>query len=127
MLRCAILVVTSTLLAGCVGGLGRTYSVSYLPFSARPDAPGQQALDQAIAFAKANPLMPVTIDGYTTPPDARQFDSMAQERVRVVRMKLIDGGIGRARISVLGNGIAYAQGTRMPTLPRDTVNVGIGL
>jgi hypothetical protein len=127
MLRCAILLVICTSLAGCVGGLGRTYSISYLPFSARPDAPGQQALDAAVAFAKANPLMPVTIDGYTTPPDVRQFDSMAQERVRLVRMTLIDAGIDRARIGNLGNGIAYAQGTRMPTLPRDTVNIGIGL
>jgi hypothetical protein len=127
MLRCAVLLMMCASLAGCAGGLGRTYSISYLPFSAKPDAPGKQALDAAIAFAKANPLMPVTIDGYTTPPDARQFDSMAQERVRVVRMTLIDGGIDRARIGILGNGIAYAQGTRMPTLPRDTVNVGIGL
>jgi hypothetical protein len=114
-------------LAGCAGGLGRTYSISYLPFSARPDAPGQQAVQAAIAYAKANPLMPVTIDGYSTPPDVRQFDSMAQERVRILRVSLIEGGVDRARISVLGSGIAYAQGTRMPTLPRDTVNVGIGL
>ncbi len=71
--------------------------------------------------------MPVTIDGYTTPPDARQFDSMAQERVRLVRMSLIDAGIDRARIDNLGSGIAFPQGTRMPTLPHDTVNIGIGL
>jgi hypothetical protein len=127
MLRCVILLVMCASLAGCVGGLGRTYSVSYLPFSAKPDSQGQQAVDAALAFAKANPLMPVTIDGYSTPPDVRQFDSMAQERVRILRSTLIDGGVDRARIGVLGNGIAYPQGTRMPTLPRDTVNVGIGL
>ncbi len=127
MLRCAFLLFMCASLAGCVGGLGRTYSISYLPFSARPDPQGQQALAAAITFAKANPLMPVTLDGYTTPPDVRQFDSMAQERVRVLRLALIDGGIDRTRIGILGNGIAYPHGTAMPTLPRDTVNVGIGL
>jgi hypothetical protein len=128
MLRYAALLLMLTLFAGCSGGLGQTFFVRYLPFSSTPDQQGEAALQAAVAFAKANPLMPVTIDGFNTPPGVRDFDTMAQERVRVVRARLIEGGIGRERLEVLGGGnLAYTQGQTMPTVPRDTVKIGIGL
>jgi len=114
---------------GCSGGLGQTFMVHFLPFSSAPDPQGEAALQSAIAFAKANPLMPVTIDGLNHPVDARDFDTMAQERVRIVRARIIEGGVGRERIELLGDGgsIAYVQGQGMPTVTRDTVKVGVGL
>jgi hypothetical protein len=33
----------------------------------------------------------------------------------------------RARIDIPGKGIAYAQGSPMPSLPGDTVKIAIGL
>jgi outer membrane protein OmpA-like peptidoglycan-associated protein len=127
MLRhCALLLMLASI-TGCAGGLGQTFMVQFMPFSATPDAQGQPTVQAAIAFAKANPLMPVTIDGFHYGQYPDQFDSMGEERVRVVVSMLVDGGISRARIDILGRGIAYAQGSPMPPLPRDTVKIAVGL
>jgi hypothetical protein len=114
-------------LAGCAGGLGRTYMVQFMPFSATPDGRGEGTVRAAIAFAKTNPLSPVTIDGFRYGQYLNQFDSLREERVRVVVSMLVNGGVSRARIDILGKGIAYAQGSPMPSPPPDTVKIAIGL
>jgi hypothetical protein len=127
MLRRFALLLMLGSLAGCAGGLGQTFMVQFMPFSATPDTQGQATVQAAIAYANANPLAPVTIDGFHFGQYSNQFDTMGEERVRVVVSMLVEGGISRARIDVLGKGVAYAQGSPMPSLPRDTVKIAIGL
>lgn len=129
MLRRAALLLLFASLSGCAGGLGRTYMISFVSFSATPDDAGQAAIQSAIAFAKANRLMPVTIDGFAHGQYTNQVDTMSEERVRVVANTLVQGGIGRERIDILGRSgnIAYAQGSPMARLPPNTVKLGVGL
>ena len=127
MLRHSALLLLLGSLAGCAGGLGQTFMVQFLPFSATPDAQGQATVQAAIAFARANPLDPMTIDGFHSGQYANQFDTIREQRVRAVLSMLVDGGISGARISILGEGMAYAQGSPMPSLPPDTVKIAIGL
>ena len=112
---------------GCAGGMGRTFMVQFMPFSAILVGQGHTIVETAIAFANANPLTPVTIDGFHYGQYSDQHDTLAEERVRAVVSVLVAGGIDRARIDILGEGLAYAQGSPMPSLPPDTVKIAIGL
>jgi hypothetical protein len=127
MLRRFALLLMVASVAGCAGSLGQTYMVHFMPFSATPDPQGQATVQAAIAYASANPLAPVTIDGFHYGQYPGQFDTMAEERVRILVFTLVEGGISRARIDILGKGIAYPQGSPMPSLPGDTVRIVIGL
>jgi hypothetical protein len=101
--------------------------VQFMPFSSTPVGQGQATVQAAVAYAKANPLSPVTIDGFHYGQYSNQYDSMAEDRVRAVVYMLVEGGVDRARIDILGEGIAYAQGSPMASLPPDTVKIAIGL
>jgi hypothetical protein len=127
LLRRSVLLFMLGSLAGCASSLGQTFMVRFMPFSATPDAQGQATLQAAIAFANAHPLMPVTIDGFRYGQYPNEFDTMREERVRDVVSMLVAGGVGRERIDILGKGIAYAQGSPMPTPPPETVKIAIGL
>jgi hypothetical protein len=127
MVRHAALLLMLGCLAGCSAGLGRTFMVQFMPFSATPDGRGQATLQSAIAYANANPLMPVTVDGFRSGQYPNEFDTIREERVRDVVAMLVAGGVGRERIDILGKGIAYAQGSPMPTPPPDTVKIAVGL
>ena len=113
-------------LNGCAGGWSRTFVLHFMPFSGTPDGPAHATLQAAVAFARANPLTPVTIDGYHYGQYPNQFDTLDEQRVRFVEASFVDGGVDRLRIDVLGKGIAYPQGSPMPTLPADTVRIAIG-
>jgi hypothetical protein len=113
--------------AGCAGGLGQTFMVQFMPFLSTPVGQGQATVQAAIAYANANPLTAVTIDGFHYGQYSNQYDSLAEERVRTVVSMLVAGGVDRARIDILGEGIAYAQGSPMPSLPPETVKIAIGL
>ncbi|HVZ09516.1 hypothetical protein [Rhodopila sp.] len=125
MLRRALLLIVLAV-AGCAGGGPRTYFVKFQPFSAIPDADGQQAVQAAIAYAKADALRPVMVDGFHYGQYPNEGDTMRADRVRVVVDMLVQGGIGRERIQIMGEGIDYAQGSPMPSLPPGTVRVGVG-
>jgi hypothetical protein len=127
MLRRSALLLMLGFLAGCAGGLGQTFMVSYMPFSATPDAQGQAAVQAAVAYANANPLMPVTVDGFHYGQFTGESDTMGEQRVNYLVSMLVAGGIGRERIDIQGEGIAYAQGSPMGSLPPGRVKIGIGL
>ena len=127
MLRHSALLLLLGSVAGCAVGVGQTFMVQFMPFSATPEAHGQATVQAAITFAKANPLDPITIDGFHYGQYANQFDTIREERVRAVVSMLVDGGISGARITIMGEGMAYAQGSPMPSLPPDTVKIAIGL
>ena len=67
VLRCSALLLIVGCLVGCAGDLGQTFMVHYMPFSTTPDDQGKASVSAAIAFAKAHPLMPLTIDGFHSP------------------------------------------------------------
>src|ERR1700750_3351038 len=93
MMRCSALLLLVGCLVGCAGGLGHTFIVHYMPFSTTPDDQGKASVSAAIAFAKAHPLMPVTIDGFHYGQYSNEFDSLREERVRVLVYRLGQEGI----------------------------------
>ena len=127
LLRGSALVVMLGSLAGCGADLGQNFMVQFMPFSATPDVHGQAALQAAINFATAHPLMPVTIDGFHYGQYPNEYLTLREERVRDVVAMLVAGGVGRERIDILGEGIDYAQGSPTPAPPPDTVRIAIGL
>jgi hypothetical protein len=127
MLRHSALLLMLGSLAGCAGGLGQTFLVRFMPFSATPDAEGRATFQAAVAYAKANPLMPVTVDGFRQGQYPNEYDTLREERVRGTVSELVAGGVSRGRIDILGEGIAYAQGSPTPSPPPDTVKISIGL
>jgi hypothetical protein len=114
-------------LAGCAGGLGQTFMVQFMPFSVIPVGQGQAAAQAAIAYANANPLSAVTIDGFHYGQYTNQYDTLGEQRVRTLVGMFVQAGVSRARIDILGKGIDYAQGSPMPSLPPDTVKIAVGL
>ena len=114
-------------LAGCAGGLGQTFMVQFMPFSVIPVGQGQAAAQAAIAYANANPLSAVTIDGFHYGQYTNQYDTIGDQRVRTLVAMFVQAGVSRARIDILGKGIDYAQGSPMPSLPPDTVKIAVGL
>jgi hypothetical protein len=127
MLRCSALLLIVGCLGGCAGDLGQTFMVHYIPFSTIPDEQGKASVSAAIAFAKAHPLMPVAIDGFHYGQYSNEFDSLREERVRVLVFRFGEAGIDRSRIDILGKGMVYPQGSPMPSLPPDTVKITLGL
>jgi hypothetical protein len=119
MLRRSALLLMLGSFAGCAGGSGQSFMVQFMPFSATPDGQGKAAVQAAIAFAKANPLYTVAIDGFRYGQYSNQFDTIGEQRVRAVVSMLVDGGIRGARISV------SAQASPTPSFPRDTVKIAI--
>ncbi len=127
MLYRVAIVLLITLLAGCAGK-GSKYTVYFIPYSSQLDQRAMDTIQAAATFAKANPLAPVTIQGYSTRPDPAQHDTLSQLRTGAVKNGLLQDGVGRARIEVLGaGGIIYPQGVPMPTLGPDRVDISIGL
>jgi hypothetical protein len=114
-------------LAGCAGGLGQTFMVQFMPFSSIPVGQGQATVQAAIAYANANPLSAVTIDGFHYGQYTNQYDTLGEQRVRTLVAMFVQAGVSHARIDILGKGINFAQGSPMPSLPPDTVKIAIGL
>jgi hypothetical protein len=123
--RVAVVLLAASL-AGCAGG-GKTFIIQFQPFSASLDTAGQSTLHAAADYAKANPLAPVSVDGFHSRPDPTEFDTLPQERVNVVTNALVDVGVDRWRIEVLGTGVVYPQGVPMPILPERSVVIRTGL
>jgi outer membrane protein OmpA-like peptidoglycan-associated protein len=123
--RVAVVLLAASL-AGCAGG-GKTFIIRFEPFSASLDTAGRSTLHAAADYAKANPLAPVSVDGFHSRPDPTEFDTLPQERVNVVTNALVDVGVERWRIEVLGKGVVYPRGVPMPTLPDRSVVIRTGL
>jgi outer membrane protein OmpA-like peptidoglycan-associated protein len=117
-----------TFLAGCAGKDGGKYTVFFMPYSSQLDQRAQDTIQAAATFAIANPLMPVTIQGYSTRPDPTEHDSLRELRTGAVKNGLLQAGVSSFRIQVLGvGGIIYPQGVPMPTLPPGQVDISVGL
>ena len=115
------------LLGACVGPAEGSFAVRFTQFSAELDPAARATIQAAAAYAKANPLAPLSVDGYRMRPDPTEPDTLRQERVHVVTSALVDAGVDRWRIQVLGTGIVYPQGVPMPALPSREVIINAGL
>jgi outer membrane protein OmpA-like peptidoglycan-associated protein len=113
------------LLAGCAGPDGGKFSVLFQPYSADLDPKAQETVRAAGAFAKAHPLMPLSLSGYTSRPDPGDFPTLRQVRVVAVRNALVAEGVDRLRIEALGNGILYPDGVPDQQAGRVDINVGL--
>ena len=112
-------------LCGCSSPDGNKYSVLFQPFSADLDPQAKGTVQAAATFAKAHPLMPLSIAGDASRPDEGDYPTLRQERVAVVQNALVSEGVDRLRIEVLGNGLLYPNG--VPDQPRRRVIINIGL
>ncbi|HEY0184667.1 MAG TPA: hypothetical protein VGC09_17850 [Rhodopila sp.] len=122
--RVAILVLLA-FLGGCAGPDGKKFSVLFPPYSADLDPAAQEVVHAAATFAKAHPLMPLSVGGYASRPDPGNYPTLRQERVGVVQKALVREGVDQFRIEIPGNGIIYPDG--VPDLPVDRVDINIGL
>src|ERR1700760_1586549 len=113
------------LMSACGGQAGQRYSVFFQPYSASLDPQGQQAVGAAATFAKAHPLMPISIKAYT-PYLGEEIYTASGQRTETVLRALEQAGIGRMRIEVVGSD-RLLDPNGMPNLPRDRVDIYVGL
>ncbi|HBK08550.1 MAG TPA: hypothetical protein DDZ81_22315 [Acetobacteraceae bacterium] len=125
MRKYATILLLFTVLSGCVSEHGQTFSVFFQPYSADLDPRAQVTVHAAAAFAKAHPLMPLSIPGYSRRPYPGNLPDLRQQRVAVVLRTLTKEGVDRWRIGVLGEGLLYPDG--VPGLEMERVDINIGL
>jgi len=121
--RLAVLLL-STLLSACGGQSGRQFPVFFQPYDANLDLQAQEAVHQAAAFAKAHPLMPLSIVGQT-PYMGVEVDTMSGQRTQSVLNALLREGISRMRIEIVGSD-RLLDPNGMPNLPAQRVDIHVG-
>src|SRR3954454_13907550 len=95
IMRCHFAVLLlSTLVGACGGQSGQRYSVYFQPYSAGFDPQAQQVIHEAATFAKAHPLLPLSIKN-TTPYMGVQVDTLSGQRTEAVLHALLQEGISR--------------------------------
>jgi OOP family OmpA-OmpF porin len=113
-------------LGGC-GLFGNTgkYRVYFEPYSADLDSQATSTIHSAVAFAKAHPALPITVAGYSAPPDPKlDVQGLSDKRADAVKQGLIAEGITPNRIATVGNGITDPQ--TLPEVAVRRVDIGIG-
>jgi hypothetical protein len=113
--------------SGCADREGKRFSILFQPFSTDLTPEALESVRIAAALAKTHPLMPLSVQGYRFRPDPVGFPTLQEQRVAVVLHALVGEGVGRWRIDVLGDGILYPLGVRMPPLPPEQVVINVGL
>src|ERR1700744_1219035 len=100
-------------LGGCAplfGDRTRNYSVYFQPYSSELDEHARQTVLDAAAFAQLRPLQPVSLVGYSAPPDpSKDVDGLSARRAEVVKGALVRNGVRVGRISVTANGVTDPQ------------------
>jgi outer membrane protein OmpA-like peptidoglycan-associated protein len=119
------IVLLFTLLCGCSGGAGKSFSVFFQPYSAALDGQALATVQAAATYAKAHPLMPVALAGDATRPDTGDLDTLRQERVAAVKDALVQAGLGAAGIDVWGTGMAFPTGDPSQVVGRVVISVGL--
>jgi outer membrane protein OmpA-like peptidoglycan-associated protein len=125
IMRCRFAVLLlSTLVGACGGQSGQRYSVYFQPYSAGFDPQAQQVIHEAATFAKAHPLLPLSIKN-TTPYMGVQVDTLSGQRTEAVLHALLQEGISRMRIEVVGAD-RLLDPNGMPNLPAQRVDISVG-
>jgi outer membrane protein OmpA-like peptidoglycan-associated protein len=125
VMRCHLVVLLlSTLLSACSGQSGQHFPVFFQPYDANLDSQAQESVHQAASFAKAHPLMPLSIIGLT-PYMGVEVDTMSGQRTQSVLNALLREGIGRMRIEIVGSD-RLLDPNGMPNLPAQRVDIYVG-
>ncbi len=121
---------TTTLLLAALSGcglLGDTgkYSVYFQPYSAALNDEATNTIHSAAEFAKAHPLLPITVAAYSAPPDPKlDVPGLSDQRADIVKQTLIADGISPNRIVTVGNGITDPKS--LPEVAVRRVDIAVG-
>jgi outer membrane protein OmpA-like peptidoglycan-associated protein len=115
-----------TALAGCSWlSDQQKSSVYFQPYSAKLDPQAIETVHTAANFARAHPLQPVTILGFSAPPDPqRDVDGLSAQRAETVKQALVSDGIGPQRITTSANGVVDPKTLPSVAVRRVDINVG---
>jgi outer membrane protein OmpA-like peptidoglycan-associated protein len=115
-------------LGGCASLFGertRSYSIFFQPCSSELDDHARETVRDAASFAQSHALQPVSLVGYSAPPDpAKDVDGLSAQRAEVVKQALISSGVSPGRISAVANGITDPEGKPNLAVRRVDINVG---
>ncbi len=107
-----------------ITGSGTAYPVFFEAWSASLDASGHDAIDNAAAYAKSHPGLPVVVSGYAGPDGSAQANvDISRLRAQVVTDELVKDGVAADRISRKAEGAeAFTQNATESR--RVTITVG---
>jgi len=88
------------------------------------DPQAQQVVHEAATFAKAHPLTPLSIKN-TTPDMGLQVDTLSGQRTEAVLHALLQEGVSRMRIEIVGAD-RLLDPNGMPNLPPQRVDISVG-
>jgi outer membrane protein OmpA-like peptidoglycan-associated protein len=124
-MRCRFAILLLSTLAGACGSqAGQRFSVYFQPYSANFDPQAQQVVHEAATFAKAHPLMPLSIKN-TTPYMGLEVDTISGQRTEAVLHALLQEGVSRMRIEIVGTD-RLLDPNGMPNLPPQRVDISVG-
>jgi outer membrane protein OmpA-like peptidoglycan-associated protein len=121
---------TTILLLAALGGCSwfsasQTFSIYFQPYSAELDQSAQETIHAAADFARAHPLQPVSVNGYSAPPDPKlDVEGLSAKRADAVKQVLISDGVGPGRITIEANGITDPK--TFPTVAVRRVDINVG-
>lgn len=114
-------------LPACASGSDtRSFSVYFQPYSAELDQQGWETTDAAAEYAKAYPLLPVSVAGHSAPADpGRDVDELADRRAAEIRRVLTADGFSASRIVLSAYGPSDPH--PMPQVAVRRVDITVGL
>jgi OOP family OmpA-OmpF porin len=118
------------LLLSALGGCSwmtdsRTFSVYFEPYSSVLDQQARETIGNAANFARARPLQPVAVAGFSAPPDPqRDVEGLSARRAEVVKQALADDGLSPNRITTMANGITDPKDLPSVAVRRVDIRVG---
>jgi outer membrane protein OmpA-like peptidoglycan-associated protein len=113
-----------------IGGCSATpatqkFSVFFEPYSAALDPQALASIRSAADFASANPALPVTVAGFSAPPDPKlDVDGLSAQRAAAVKQRLISDGVRPDRIATAANGITDPK--NLPNVSVRRVDISVG-
>jgi outer membrane protein OmpA-like peptidoglycan-associated protein len=101
------------------------FSAYFQPYTAEPDAQALETIHAASSFAKAHPLQPVVVDGFSAPPDPKlDVDGLSARRAEMVKQVLLRGGVPEDRITTSANGVIDPK--NLPSVAVRRVDISVG-
>jgi len=112
-------------LGGCASAETQRFSVYFEPYSSKLDLHGLETIQAAGHFAQGHPGMPVTVVGYSAPPDPQHdVDGLSAQRADVVKQVLVNGGLSEGRITTTANGVTDPKSLPSVAVRRVDIDVG---
>jgi outer membrane protein OmpA-like peptidoglycan-associated protein len=111
--------------AGCSPVEPQRFSVYFQPYSADLDRQARETIDSAARFAQAHPRLPITLTGYSAPPDPKlDVEGLSASRMAIVKQVLVGDGVEASRVSAAAKGITDPKS--LPAVAVRRVDIGIG-